>query len=63
MLRKLCENKGVEIIKAEASKDRIYMLVSIPLKYSVSQIMGYLQREKQPDDFRKIRKHEVQVRK
>ncbi len=42
MLRKLCEYKGVEIIEAEACKDRIHMLVSIPPKYSVSQIMGYL---------------------
>ena len=41
MLRKLCEY-GVEIIEAEACKDHIHMLVSIPPKYSVSQIMGYL---------------------
>lgn len=42
MLRKLCEYKGIEIIEAEACKDHIRMLVSIPPKYSVSQIMGYL---------------------
>ena len=42
ILRKLCEWKGVEIIEAEACKDHIHMLVSIPPKYSVSQIMGYL---------------------
>ncbi len=42
MLRKLCEYKGVEIHGAEACKDHIHMLVSIPPKYSVSQIMGYL---------------------
>ena len=42
MLRKLCEYKGVEIIEAEACKDHIHMLVSIPPKYSVAQIMGYL---------------------
>ena len=42
MLRKLCEYRGVEIIEAEASKDHIHMLVSIPPKYSVAQIMGYL---------------------
>ena len=42
MLRRLCEYKGVEIIEAEACKDHIYMLVSIPPKYSVAQIMGYL---------------------
>ena len=42
MLRKLCEYKQVEILEAEACKDHIHMLVSIPPKYSVSQIMGYL---------------------
>ena len=42
MLRKLCEYKGIEIIEAEACKDHIHMLISIPPKYSVSQIMGYL---------------------
>ena len=42
MLRKLCAYKEVEIIEAEACKDHIHMLLSIPPKYSVSQIMGYL---------------------
>ena len=42
MIRKLCEYKGVEIIEAEAYKDHIHMLVSLPPKYSVSQFMGYL---------------------
>jgi hypothetical protein len=30
ILRKLCEQKGVEIIEAEACPDHIHMLVSIP---------------------------------
>ena len=42
ILRKLCEQKGVEKIEAEACPDHIHMLISIPPKYSVSQIMGYL---------------------
>ena len=42
IIRKLCEYKGVEIIEAEACPDHIHMLVSIPPKYSVSQLMGYL---------------------
>lgn len=42
MLRKLCEYKGIEIIEAEACKDHIHMLISVPPKYSVAQIMGYL---------------------
>ena len=42
ILRKLCEQKGIEIIEAQACPDHIHMLLSIPPKYSVSQIMGYL---------------------
>ena len=42
ILRKLCEQKGVEIIEVQACSDHIHMLLSIPPKYSVSQIMGYL---------------------
>ena len=45
ILRKLCEQKGVEIIQAEACPDHIHMLISIPPKYSVSQILGYLKRK------------------
>ena len=42
MLRKLCEYKGIEIIEAEACPDHIHMLISVPAKYSVAQIVGYL---------------------
>ena len=42
ILRQLCQQKGVEIIEAELCRDHIHMLISIPPKYSVSQIMGYL---------------------
>ena len=41
ILRKLCEQKGVEII--EACPDHIHMLVSIPLYISIAQFMGYLE--------------------
>ena len=42
ILRQLCQQKGVEIIEAEACPDHIHMLISIPPKYSVSQIMCFL---------------------
>jgi len=42
ILRKLCEQKGVEIIEAELCQDHVHMLLSIPPKYSVAQIMGFL---------------------
>ena len=41
-MRKLCEQKGVEIHEAEFCKDHVHMLVSIPPKLSVAQFMGYL---------------------
>ena len=42
ILRKLCEQKGVEIIAAEACPDHIHMLVSIPPNIRVSDFMGSL---------------------
>jgi putative transposase len=42
ILRKLCEQKGVEIIQAEACPDHIHMLVSIPPNINVAYFMGYL---------------------
>ena len=42
ILRQLCQQKGVEIMQAEACPDHIHMLVSIPPSMSVSSFMGYL---------------------
>ena len=42
ILRKLCEQKGAEIIEAEACSDHTDMLVSIPPYISITQFMGYL---------------------
>ena len=42
ILRKLCEQKGIEIIEAEACPDHIHMLLSIPPKMSVAYAIGYL---------------------
>ena len=42
ILRDLCERKGIEIIQAQCCVDHIHILVRIPPKYSVSEIMGYL---------------------
>ncbi len=40
ILQELCERKGIEIIEAELCVDHVHMLVRIPPKYSVSEIMG-----------------------
>ena len=42
ILRELCERKGIEIIEAEMCKDHVHMLIRIPPKHSVAEIMGYL---------------------
>ena len=42
ILRELCKRKEIEILEAEACPDHIHMLLSIPPKYSVSSVMGYL---------------------
>ena len=42
ILRKLCNEKKIEIIEAEACVDHIHMLVSIPPYISVSQFVGFL---------------------
>lgn len=42
ILRKLCEQKGVEILEANAMPDHIHMLVSIPPHLSIAQFMGYI---------------------
>ena len=42
ILRELCNRKGIDIIEAELCSDHVHMLVRIPPKYSVSQIMAYL---------------------
>ena len=50
MLRKLCEQKGVEVIEAEACPDHIHMLVSIPPYLSIAQFMGFLKGKKLTND-------------
>ena len=42
ILRKLCEQKGVEIIEAEVCPDHVHMMVEIPPSMSVSSFVGYL---------------------
>ena len=42
ILRKLCNEKKVEIIEATAMPDHVHMLVSIPPYLSIAQFMGFL---------------------
>lgn len=38
----MCEWKGITIIEAEVCSDHVHMLLEIPPKYSVSNVMGFL---------------------
>lgn len=42
ILRMLCERKGIEIVEAECCRDHVHILMMIPPKYKVSDIVGYL---------------------
>ena len=42
IFRKLCNEKKVEIIEAEACPNHIHMLVSIPPYLSIAQFVGFL---------------------
>ncbi len=40
--RQLCRQKGVEMLEGKALPDHIHMVLSIPPKYSVAMVVGYL---------------------
>lgn len=42
IIRKLCDEKKVEILETEACPDHIHMLVSVPPYISIAQFMGFL---------------------
>jgi putative transposase len=42
ILRRLCEYKRIEVIEGKACLDHIHLCLSIPPKYSVSTVLGYL---------------------
>lgn len=42
IIRLLCERKEITIIEAELCPDHVHMLVEIPPKYSVADIVGYI---------------------
>ena len=42
ILKDLCKWKGVEIIEGNCMPDHVHLLLSIPPKMSVSNVMGYI---------------------
>ena len=42
ILRQLCRQKGVDLLEGHAMPDHIHLVLSIPPKYSVAMVVGYL---------------------
>jgi putative transposase len=42
ILRELCRQRGVELVEGNAMPDHIHMCLSIPPKYSVAYVIGFL---------------------
>ena len=61
ILRKLCEQKDIEIIEAEACPDHIHMLISFFAEVQHFLRYGISQGKEQPHDFRQTREFKVQV--
>src|SRR5688500_6355710 len=42
ILKELCRQKGVEVIEGHVMPDHVHMCLSIPPKYSVAFVIGFL---------------------
>ncbi len=42
ILRELCRQKGVEILEGHAMPDHIHLVLTIPPKFNVAMVVGYL---------------------
>ena len=45
ILRELCRQRGVDMLEGHAMPDHIHMCLSIPPKYSVAFVLGFLKGE------------------
>lgn len=42
ILRELCRQKGVELLEGHLMPDHVHMCLSVPPKYSVAHVIGFL---------------------
>ena len=42
IMRQLCRQKDIELLEGKAMPDHVHMLLSVPPKYSVSSVMGFI---------------------
>ena len=45
IIQELCRQKGIELIGGHAQSDHVHLCLGIPLKYSVSSIIGFFERQ------------------
>ena len=57
ILRRLCEYKGVGILEGKACIDHIHLCLSIPPKYAVATIVGYIKGKSAMIVFERYSKH------
>ena len=42
IIKQLCEWKKVEIVEGNVQSDHIHLVISVPPKYSISELIGFL---------------------
>ena len=42
IIRQLCRQKGIGMLEGNAASDHIHMLLSVPPKFSIAMMIGYL---------------------
>ena len=42
ILRQLCQQRGVELLEGHAMSDHIHMCLSVPPKFSIARMIGFL---------------------
>ena len=42
IIRQLCEWKKIEIIEGNIQKDHVHLILSVPPKYSISEVVGFI---------------------
>lgn len=42
IIRQLCRQKGVDLVEGNATVDHVHMVLSVPPKFSIAMLIGYL---------------------
>ena len=42
IIKQLCEWKNIEILEGNVQKDHLHLVLSVPPKYSISEVVGFL---------------------